>query len=254
MHGDIFVTTNAAGTKTGSFDYDPFGNPLNTTTPNNTVSGATYSWVGQHEKDTESGLTLAPTQMGARVYLSKLGRFLSVDPVEGGTLNNYVYAMDPVNQYDLSGRSLGGLLRAIVRIIRNPKSIKDLRPTSFRPAPIPRGISVPRASDYRAPTIPIPRFIDPKAVAEIERNAVNQAIRNTNWLNRTHEVINSALKDPRYEGWTKRACWAQTAAAGGLYFVEVHYNIDIQTGVSNDYKVKGWTPYKPNGSGAKYPC
>ena len=42
------------------------------------------------------------------MYLASLGRFMLVDPIEGGTLNTYVYAMDPVNQFDLAGTDLWG--------------------------------------------------------------------------------------------------------------------------------------------------
>jgi len=44
--------------------------------------------------------------MGARVYLPTLGRFTQVDPVSGGNANDYVYAVDPINSNDFSGRFL----------------------------------------------------------------------------------------------------------------------------------------------------
>jgi len=90
--------------QTGTTLTGPFGEPISgQTNPNNTATGSTYGWVGQNEKDTETSFALAPTQMGARVYIPELGRFTAVDLVQGGTANNYTYPNDPVNDFDLGG-------------------------------------------------------------------------------------------------------------------------------------------------------
>lgn len=89
----------------------------------------------------------------------------------------------------------------------------------------------------------------------MERQAINTAIQNTGWVNRAHKtIINSLSPKGDYPGWAKRACWAQATIAGGQYFVEIHYNIDIVNNVSSDYKVKKWIDPKSSAGASKYPC
>jgi RHS repeat-associated protein len=98
LHGDVITTTSpGAATPDGAFlDYNEYGSPRGATPT------ARYGWLGGKQRSTDSlgGVTL----MGVRLYAPALGRFLQVDPVEGGSANRYDYSFqDPVNQSDPLG-------------------------------------------------------------------------------------------------------------------------------------------------------
>ncbi|HVQ44174.1 MAG TPA: PA14 domain-containing protein [Candidatus Saccharimonadia bacterium] len=114
LHGDVFAIANGTGLlrqgkypNYGIFQYTPFGRDLTgvdgSEAPDNAMGTNKFTTVGGFGKLTETGNTSQFVFMGARLYDASLGRFAQVDPIDGGTENNYVYPPDPVNNFDLSG-------------------------------------------------------------------------------------------------------------------------------------------------------
>jgi RHS repeat-associated protein len=105
LHGNYSATADSSGTRqNGPVFYDPWGQLLSGSQALANASGSAslgaYGAAGKIT-DTASDIII----MGARALNPAEARFLSVDPIQGGCANAYVYAFgDPLNDSDLSGQ------------------------------------------------------------------------------------------------------------------------------------------------------
>ncbi|MFJ9551432.1 DNRLRE domain-containing protein [Streptomyces erythrochromogenes] len=97
LHGDVVIQLPAAaGQAPTVLNTDEYGNGGR--------PSVRYGWHGGAHRSTETLNNI--TLMGVRLYNPTTGRFLSSDPVPGGSCNAYDYACaDPVNNDDVTGCS-----------------------------------------------------------------------------------------------------------------------------------------------------
>ena len=103
--GHHSAEANSSGTKVGATNnYDPYGNRVAGQVITNTSTDFNIGWSGIQPTDSDPSLYLERIEMGARQYLPAIGRFLSQDPIDGGSANSQDYALgDPANNTDYSG-------------------------------------------------------------------------------------------------------------------------------------------------------
>ncbi|WP_157559983.1 RHS repeat-associated core domain-containing protein [Microbacterium sp. H83] len=168
-HGLI---TRSGGTNSALLLWDPFGQPvdpvtfaLGTASADDTgqVAGNTLWHQGALKPAESAGSTLV-VEMGARLYVPAFGRFLQVDPIEGGVDNDYVWPPDPINQHDLSGKAVplialaAALVRLVVSLVSGTSTLVLARSIKSRPIPkTPPAQRTTRLTTTNGVTVPIPQ-------------------------------------------------------------------------------------------------
>ena len=181
--------------------------------------------------------------MGARVYIPVLGRFLQVDPVEGGGDNAYAYVNDPVNEDDLDGK-IAPLL-AIVAWQLGRIAVQQAVKYAVKHAAKQAVQQVAKKTMVNTTKKVVQKAV-PKQNSGAARNlreqlAIKQVRTNPKIGTR---IMNEKIKDQRFkaaDGWNKMRYVHRplTLRAGGKIVVHYFYNISSRSVKQVKIKYRG---------------
>lgn len=232
--GHTLVTGDGAGTgQSGVLLYDPYGQPLENTTRAIGTAAADDQLVNDHSGWYGAALKLADAvgstmliEMGARDYVPILGRFLQVDPVEGGVDNDYVWPTDPIGFSDLTGRAwwddVFGAVRDVAKAVTDsPIAQAALFACGFIPGAVAAVCGGVQAALYMAQGdlvnagISAASMVVGTAVGVGLRAAASSVARAATRVGTVSRAANSAAVRSTVANYVNRTRW-QAAAAGNM--------------------------------------